>query len=214
MLFAVYVDVQAQNTAPFGIIGTVAPVPCNVTLTGSTVNLGTFTQTTIRGYGLTIFNDSFYTPPSANIACSAASKVAILFVDNKSGKNLLLNADDITRFGITDGVAGTTSIGTYQMNFVVTNIDDVAPGVYLNTPNNTAVTWFNKIANAAGVVNGFVAPGYMTGFAKSSTATTPDAFTTLSANLNVLVFLGKDYIDSAPAVVAPTGSGTITLVYL
>ena len=216
-LLATFATAHAQSSQNFGVTGTVSPAPCNVTLTGGTVNLGTLSQATVKAYSVAGTTNNFYSVPAANvpisITCGAATKVEVSFVDNKSGKNLPFDAGDAIRFGVTDGAAGTAAIGAYQINFVTTTIDSVATAVYLSAPNGTTA-WSNKIASTTTVPNSYVAPGHATGFAKVATATVPDSITTLAGNLTFQAYLGKAYIDGATTAVTPTGSGTLTLAYL
>ena len=217
-LLATFASAHAQSSQNFGVTGTVSPAPCNVTLTGGTVNLGTLSQATVKGYPVLGASNSFYTIPTVllpiGIVCAAATKVEVSFIDNKAGQNLPFNSFDIVRFGVTDGASGTTPIGAYVIGFstATTTIDNVAPAVYLSALNGST-TWSNKTALTS-LAASLAAPGYTTGFAKTATATAPDSFTTLSGNLSISIYLGKTYIDSATTAVTPTGSGTLTLVYL
>ena len=217
-LLATFASAHAQSSQNFGVTGTVSPTPCNVTLTGGTVNLGTLSQAIVKGYPVIVSTaNSLYTIPVVNlpisVVCGSATKVEISFVDNKSGKNLVMDTLDLLRFGITDG-AGSAAIGAYQISFVnaTTTIDSVAVGVYLGATNGTT-NWTNKTLSTS-TTQSFVAPGYATGFAKVATATVPESITTLAGNLTFQAYLGKAYIDGATTAVTPTGSGTLTLAYL
>ena len=215
-LLATFASAHAQSSQNFGVTGTVSPAPCNVTLTGGTVNLGTLSQATVKGYIVVSNTNNFYqmSPVNAtiNIVCSAATKVQVSFIDNKSNKNLALDGIDIVRFGLTNSTAGTIAIGAYQINFTNTTIDGAIPTVYLSAPNGTS-NWSTKTAGTAFTAN-LVAPGFANGFAKTAGAMVPDAITTLSGNLTFQAYLGKDYVDGATSILTPAGSGTLTLTYL
>ena len=217
-LLATFATAHAQSSQNFGVTGTVTPGACNVTLTNGIVNLGTLTQATVKAYAPTAATNVFYTVPTVNvpisIVCGAATKVGVSFIDNKSGKVLPLNFEDVLRFGMTDGSAGTAAIGTYQMSFSSTTIDSVATVVnaFLNATNGTAV-WSTKVAGTT-TPNNFIAPGYTTTFTKTTGSIIPETFTTLGGNLAIQIFLGKTYMDAATSIVTPNGSGTLTLVYL
>ncbi|KAF3999264.1 hypothetical protein [Glaciimonas immobilis] len=209
-LLATIINANASSSA-FGLTGTITPEACNVTLTGGTVNLGSISTSVVKGYGTL---GTSYSMPNVlvpiSIICSAPTKVEVSFVDNKVGKVFALDAHDAIRYGIVDG-AGTTAIGTYQTSFTSTVIDNVAVGQFLNAPNNTT-TW--TATGPTGLPASFGAQGYTIGFAKLAGATTPDSFTTLAGNLTFSTFISGVYVKSATAAITPTGSGTLTLVYL
>ena len=216
-LLVTFATALAQSSQNFGVTGTISPSPCSVTLTGGVANLGTVSKAIVKAY-TPAANDTVYLVPFVlvpiAVICGAATKVEVSFTDNKSGKKFPVDANDLIRFGITDDTAGTQAIGSYQVSFSDTTIDNVVVGVYLSAQNGTGpITWLTKIAGTFFSSN-VVAPGYVTGFAKTAGAGTPDAFKTLSGNLNFQAYLSKAYIDSATNNVKPTGSGTLTLVYL
>ena len=215
-LLAIFASAYAQSSQNFGVTGTILPAPCNVTLTGGVIDLGALSKTTAAGNGTIFATNTFYIQPRVNvpinIVCPSATNVNISLIDNKPGKNLLFGTYDIFRFGITDGAAGTTAIGAYTIYFADANIDGISVGAYVSKKTGT-LAWTTKLAGTLqGSAN--IIPDYTTGFAKSSNATTPEAFTRLSGNLAFDTYLGKSYTDSATSIVLPTGSGTLTLTYL
>ena len=215
-LLATFATAHAQSSQNFGVTGTVTPGACNVTLTSGVANLGTITQATAKGYTVrTGGTNTVYVPPlqliPINISCGAATKVEVSFVDNKPGKNFALDGGDLIRFGMVDGAAGTSAVGSYEMSFITTTIDSVAVGTFLHAANG-ATTWNKTIV--AGVGNGYIAPGYTTGFAKVAAATVPESITTVAGTLQMQIFLSKTLVDGLTTTFSPNGSGTLTLVYL
>lgn len=218
-LLATFASTHAQSSQNFGVTGTVTPDACTVTLAGGgTVNVGNVSQGTAKLYSQVASTAAtVYTFPSkttpVNINCSAATKVALSFTDNKSGKNFILSdGSDAIRFGVTDG-AGAAAVGFYSVAFVQTTMDSVPVGQFLGAANGSATF---STTQAAGVGYGIntSAPGRTVAFAKTAGATVPDALTTLAGTLQFDTYMSKPYIDAATTVVTPTGSGTLTLVYL
>lgn len=208
-LLAAVVNANASSSA-FGVAGTITPEACNVTMTGGTINLGSISTSLVKTYSTILGTYQFPTVLAPiSITCSAPTKVEISFVDNKAGKRFAMDANDSARYGMVDG-AGTTGIGAYNTQFINTTIDTVAVGQYLNAVNNTT-TW--SASGPVGAPN-VAAPGYTVGFAKLAGATTPDSFTMLSGSLQFTFWVSSAYINAATAAVSPSGSGTLTLVYI
>ena len=216
-LLVTFASAQAQQSQPFGVTGTVTPAPCNVTLTGGNINLGTLTQAYVKGLGA---SSGFYVLEPAqeipiNITCSAATQVRVSLSDNKAGKFLPVDANDSIRFGLTNGAAGTTAIGALELIFANgATIDGVLVGTFLHAANGST-TW-SKSAAATGLpqLNNWVSPGYTTGFAKSASATAPESITTLAGSLRMKIWFSNAVVDGLTTNLVPTGSGTLTLTYL
>ena len=219
-LLATFASAHAQSSQNFGVTGTVSPAPCTVTVPNGVVNLGSLTSAAVKLYPVLTgaASSTIYQVPATNltlnIACNAATKVALSFVDNKAGKNFVFDANDPARFGIVDA-AGTTAIGFYQIFFKSTTVDstNTAIGQFLGAANGS--TTFST-TSPAGMSHptSTAMPGRTVAFAKTAGATAPDAVTTLSSTFLFETYLSKAYIDGATGAVAPTGSGTLTLVYL
>ncbi|KAF3999261.1 DUF1120 domain-containing protein [Glaciimonas immobilis] len=209
-LLATVINANASSSA-FGVTGTIAPDACNVALTGGAVNLGSISTSLIKTYAVV---GTSYAMPNVlvpiSIICSAPTKVEVSFVDNKPGKTFALDANDAIRYGMVDG-AGTAAIGSFQISFVNTVIDTVAVGQFLNAPNNTT-SWTGTGPNNLPAY--YAAPGYTIGFAKLAGATTPDSFTTLAGSLIMTSYISTAYVKGATSAITPSGSGTLTLVYI
>jgi len=216
-LLATFAGANAQSSQNFGITGQVTPGACTVTLNGGgVVNVGDVSQTTAKLYP--VFNGGsnvFYSFPTKtvpiNIACAAATKVALSIVDNKPAQRLAYNVDDAARHGVGDGTAGTAAIGFYSINFSATTMDSVNVGQFLDAATGSAT--FSTTGPTA-YPTSTLSPGRTISFAKTAGVTVPDALTTLAGTLNFQTLVSKPYIDAATTVVTPTGSGTLTLVYL
>lgn len=220
-LLATFTGTYAQSSQNFGITGQVTPGACTVTLNGGGVaNVGDVSQTTAKSYPINTSattNLVVYRFPNRgvpiNIACAAATKVAVAFVDNKPSQRLAFNNEDPSRYGLSDSVAGTAAIGFYSVRFENTTIDGAFIGEYFNAANGS--TTFSKTQPAGlAVAPNYAMPGRTIAFAKTVGATVPDAFTSLAGLLTFDTSASKSYIDSATTVITPTGSGTLTLVYL
>ena len=212
LLMASAFGAQAAGSAPFGVTGTITPAACDVTLTGGIVNLGTISTVAVRAssvYFATTYQLASIVVP-INITCSAATRVEVAFIDNKSASNFAINANDAQRFGIADG-SGTTAIGGYQVGFVNTTIDSVAVAQFLSATTGTTAYFAATIPTVPAM---WAAPGRTNAFSKTGGATTPDSLTTLTGNLTFAIFLSKSYVDSATNSITPNGSGTLSLVYL
>ena len=132
----------------------------------------------------------------------------LAFTDSKAGKALPYSAgSDYYRFGLVDGAAGTTPIGSYTLSFgSPTYIDSVANAGFLIASTGTTA-WSSTNAM-------FAAPGKANGVIKTAGLTTPSTLTTLSGSLYLTVWLGKTYVDSSTSAITLNGGGTITLQYL
>lgn len=218
-LLVSFVTAYAQSSAPFGIAGTVTPGPCSVTMSsGSNASLGSVSTSAIRGWGQgtdtstnAIYQSQLINLPFS-ITCSAATKIGIALTDNNPGKITAQNTKDPVRFGLVNG-GGTSSIGSFSFLFGGVLMDGLTPAKYLSALNGST-TWSSTSAAGTPAPANTAAPGSMNSFAKTAAATTPDAFTTLNGNLVISVNLGKAIFDAATTAITPTGSGTLTLVYL
>ena len=217
-LLATFAGAYAQSSQNFGVTGQVTPGACTVTLTGGgIVDTGTVSQGTAKLYPLSnngastvLYSFPFKTVP-ISITCAAATKVALSIVDNKSAQKLAYNVDDAARHGVSDGTAGTVAIGFYSIAFTAATMDGVNVAQFLDAATGSAT--FSTTGPTAYPV-GTLLPGRTISFAKIAGVTVPDALTTLGGTLGFQTFVSKPYIDAATTVVTPTGSGTLTLVYL
>ena len=211
LLLASTLNVQAANSASFGINGTITPVACSLMLTGGVINLGSLSTTAVKAYptnGRPAYAIPAMIVPFA-VTCPASTNVAISFVDNKQGKIVSLNDGyDSARYGIVDGT-GLNAIGSYQISFSNVMIDGMIASIY-SAANNTK-TWMP--IGPGGRAN-FSAPGYTNGFGSASSSMAPQSASSISGNLRFEVFLSNSYIDAAIVNVTPNGSGTLSLVYL
>ena len=210
LLLASTLNVQAAVSASFGVSGTITPGACSLTLTGGVINLGAISTTAVKAYPTN--GRSAYAVPEMlvpfAITCPSLTNVQMSFIDNKSGKKIVLNDGyDEARYGMVDGT-GVNAIGAYQVSFTNLVLDGVGAKVY-SAPNNTT-----KWSAATGIRTNFSAPGYTNGFGKTLVATAPNSFKSLAGNLRFEVFLSNSYIDAATANITPNGSGTVALVYL
>lgn len=200
------------QSATFTMTGTVTPASCTLTLTGGGVaDYGVNETTAIRAstQGGTTNLHYLLSPKSIpfSVTCTAATPLQLAFTDSKAGKALAYDStSDATRFGLVDGAAGTTPIGSYAMSFGSTTIDGAASAGYLVAPTGSTA-WSSS--NAV-----YAAPGKATGFIKTTGLTTPSTLTTLSGTAFVSVSLGKTYVDSSKSNITLNGGGTITLQYL
>lgn len=203
-------NVHAAGSAPFGVTGTITPAACNVTLTNGVANMSS-TSAVIKAYSTV--GGAYILPELAipiGVICTAATKVAVSFVDNLSGKRITVDSNDGVRYGMVDG-AGTTAIGSYQMRLYGVTMDGVAAGQFM-TAVTGATTW--ATTGVTGLNAGYGAPGYSVAFSKTAGAVIPDSFTTFAGTFGLDPFISAAYVNAATSAITPTGSGTLALVYL
>ena len=220
-LLATFAGAHAQS-APFGVSGTVSPGPCNVVLTGGgIVDTGTVTLATAKTYrqvtntttAVALYGFPDRTIP-ITITCSAPTKVAVSFVDNKPAQRFSFNSGDGALYGLSDGLTGTAAIGFYSVAFNAITMDNTPVGQFLTAANGLTTTFSTTQPASLGVGPNSAVPGRTTGFAKTAGAAAPESFLSLTGGLTIQTYVSRDFIDKATNTVTPSGSGTLTLVYL
>lgn len=138
-LLTTFAIASAQSVAPFGIIDTVMPVTCTVTLTDDMVSLG-FDQTTVKAFPAVDAFNAFYNFQPTTIpityCCNSPARVVASFIDNKADKKTAFNGEDAIRFVISDGATGP-SIGVPQTYFAYIVANTVAVGTFLPATTGT-----------------------------------------------------------------------------
>ena len=182
---------------------------------GGVANIGSISAPTVQGWTLSTSGKT-YRAPLVNlpfsITCSAATKVGMAMTDNNAGKIILESANDPLRFGLVNGTGGS-SVGSFSFSLGNVLLDSSATVNFLSASTGST-TWSTTSAAGTPSLASWAAPGNTNAFTKVSGTTVPDAFTTISGNLVVSIALGKAIVDSATTAITPTGSGTLTLVYL
>ena len=211
-LLAAVAGANAQS-AGFGVIGTINPNACTLTLSGGGVaDYGTQATVAVqaRSVYLGAYNLGVKTIPLA-VTCGSAIAVELAFVDNRSAQLFALgDGYDAIRYGIGNGAA-TTPFGTYDLTTDGLTIDGAAPAVWLSAPTGTT-TWATTVVGGASAV--FAQPGHAVGFGKVAGATVPSTLTTIGGVLNINARVSKAAVDAATGAMTLNGSGTISLQYL
>lgn len=200
--------------------GSVAPGGCSVVLTNAAIALGTLPQSTVKGYTAiagTGTGAAVYSVGLPNVGftvtCTAATRVGLGFVDNNAGKNLIQGKYDVLNFGLVDSATGT-SIGGFGFYMGNVLMDGVGTPKMFSSPTSTTPVWVTTNILGTDLMGYNGAPGNMNGFAKVSTATSPDSALKITGNLVGFINLGKTIVDSMTTALSPTGSATLTLIYL
>lgn len=211
------VGAQAQS-AGLSLTGTITPASCTLILgSGGVADYGTSTAVTVRALATVAGTNVHYNMGTKTftwtVACTAATPLQLAFTDNKAGKVLAMDSADSIRYGLVDGASGTTSIGSYTVDFTsaaATTVDGVAALGFLNAPTGTTA-WASPYNSTVGTAQ----PGRAVGFKGfSTTQTSPSQMTNASGTMTVSTSLGKAYADAAFTAITLNGSGTITLQYL
>ena len=211
-LLASVVGANAQSTG-FGVIGTIAPATCTVSLSGGgTADYGTMTTAAVQAR--TVENGAYNLGVKGigiAVNCTAPVALELAFVDNKAAQRLnFSDTYDTLRYGLGNG-SSSSVFGHYDLSLDQVLVDGVTPAVWLSAPTGTT-TWATTVAGGAPAF--YAQPGRAVGFDKVAGATVPASLTAITGSLVVVARVSKPIVDASTAAITLNGSGTISLQYL
>jgi hypothetical protein len=214
-ILATIAGAHAQS-AGFGLSGTIVPGACTIAFSSGGVHaLGSMSTTYVKSLssGATTSGPAYIFPDSSinmTVTCSAATKIALSFVDNRAATKMLTDpSTDPFSYGIASSTPGQ-ALGRYALDSSAVTINGgTSPAARMIVANGSTA-----FAAATGSHLTRFYPGYTYGYGTSSSSTTPDAITSIEGALILRVNLSKTIVDAATQAITIDGSGTATLVYL
>lgn len=212
----VAVSAFAADSADLSVKGLIRPAACTPTLTGNgVVDFGAIPAGTLSD---TIATTLPTKTTALTITCAAATKVGVMFADNRAGTENATAGDALIamssyRFGL--GRVGGKSVGAYTVGLGPT-INAAATG------DSASVATIYAYANEASVKWAQVGEGFslaqpsvrMLSWAPIGTVA-PGAYKTIVQPLKVTMAIGKtSELPPLTQDLALDGSATISIVYL
>jgi len=200
---------QAATTTELKVTGVIRPAACTPSFTGGgTVDYGVIVPTALSATAPTVLAEK--TVPFS-ITCDAATKVAVLAIDNRktsvvAGLAAKAKYDDTYGFGL--GTSGGKKIGTYIVRLVQGSFtaDGANPDLLYETV--TAGTW----ARAGG--GAFKSDGSHRKSFSTAGTTTPGSYKTIAGTLGVQAIIDQTANLDLSGDVPLDGSATIEVMYL
>jgi len=213
---------QSLGTASLGVIGTIRPSTCSVSLgNGGVADLGIIGSSTVKSWAIANNPTRYYQNEGKavpiTITCPSATKFAMSFIDNRAGN--VDSSVNFHHFGLgTYTVAGgeVMNIGPYWIDYQNLKVRSTVTGA-LNSPGRSFVTTgvanpsstFRPTAGTEGVA---IYPADSLAFSANGSATAPEALVEVSGNLIFNVQPLKATVDAATTDIVFNGSATLTLV--
>ena len=188
--------------------GSITPAACTPTLSGGgVVDFGVMQASSLNLTAPTVLPTK---TTSLTITCDAPAQVGFLLLDNRGSSVADVGYAAGVGYGL--GMAGESMIGAYKLSVKPDQFTvDGAQGHGLYSPDNI---WRN-ITATKDLLDALAGANYeVYSAAKSSGATAPDAFQTMTATIDVEATLNRG--DALPLGdrVEMDGSASITLIYL
>lgn len=206
----------AADSATFSVTGTISPTSCDVSLSAEKIDFGSISAATLTG----MHNEKTGSAVNLNVACDAATAVAIQTTDNRASSAM-------TGAEMEETMETSTSISDDGLFGLGSDSDNNKIGAMLMVVSNAALngvvssnllTSSDKESWSAHVISltspyPLVKNGYFA-LASNASATSPSAVTNVSYTLRPGIILKRADKYPGGETVNIDGNVTFSLVYL
>lgn len=210
------VAAQAAQTATLSVIGSIEPAACDVTLSTASVNFGTIAASELT----TDVTEKIADPVTVNLACDAATAVAVQTTDNRSASAMTtaeITSDmNFDASGISDSIifglgtdTASNKIGVLVLGVAAATLDGVTSTNLLTSSDKA--TW--TASSLSGGIYSIVKNGYIA-LADSAESTSPVTLTNATYSLTPAIMLKKAGKYPSGETVTFDGNVTFSVVYL